>query len=438
MIRWSIIAGRSMFAKPTSGARRLTDVLRDRSGVIAIQTAVVATALVGITGLSVDVGSWYFTRRSMQTAADAAAVAGALELAAGHTAGEIAAAVDSDAAKNGFGPGGGTTVTPVVVNSPQSVSVTITKPADLFLSSMFLPNAQAPTISVIAQAGQINSGGPVCMLTLSSNAAGALTFNGNASISMPGCSMVNDSTSTTALIANGNVAVTTDSTCGPGGYRANGNATFSPTPSHCAAMADPLASLSPPSNADAPCDHSNLSFNGNTNTTLSPGVYCGGISFNGNSNVTFQAGTYILRNGGLTVNGNSNLTGNGVGFYLTGNGSRIALNGNGAVNLSAPTSPSDPMAGLIFFQDHATAADSVTNILNGNSNVRYEGTMYFGQQDVIINGNGNSNSLAPYTMMIANKVILNGNGTMTFNSNFDNSQVPRPSGMNLTRVGLMQ
>jgi Flp pilus assembly protein TadG len=415
--------------------QRLSTLLVDRVGTVGVTTALATTGLLGVGGLSIDVGDWYMTRRAMQTAADAGAISGARELAAGHTGAAATAAAQADTTLNGFTNGtGGTAIAVTPVASPLTVTVSISKPADMMFSGLFL--ASSPTIQVNAQAGLAPGGSPVCLLTLSPNAAGAILLNGNASITMPGCALVVNSSDAQAIIANGNDTVTTGDTCGPGGYHASGHVTFSPTPSNCPSMSDPLAGLAPPPNAHAPCDHTNLTYNGSVTRTVSPGVYCGGIRANGNVNIHFQPGVYVMRDGGLQVNGNGNLTGAGVGFYMTGAGSSVMLNGNGAVQFSAPTS--GPLAGLIFDQDPATPANSVMNTLNGNANVRYEGTMYFGRQNVTFNGNGSMNSLSPYTMVVANTMTFNGNGTMNFNSDFAASSVPPPAGMSLPHVALTQ
>ena len=53
---------------------------RDDSGQAFVFIAAILTALVGMAALVVDVGSWYQADRRLQTAADAAALAGAQEL----------------------------------------------------------------------------------------------------------------------------------------------------------------------------------------------------------------------------------------------------------------------------------------------------------------------------------------------------------------------
>ena len=53
---------------------------RDESGQVLVFVAVILTGLVGMAALVVDVGSWYQADRKLQTAADAAALAGAQDL----------------------------------------------------------------------------------------------------------------------------------------------------------------------------------------------------------------------------------------------------------------------------------------------------------------------------------------------------------------------
>ena len=77
-----------------------------------------------------------------------------------------------------------------------------------------------------------------------------------------------------------------------GGYSANGNTSFSPTPkTGVIAASDPLAYVQAPTVGS--CAHTNFSLNGNNGSSGSPyqlyaGTYCGGISVHGNSVLKFQ------------------------------------------------------------------------------------------------------------------------------------------------------
>src|SRR5690606_18421351 len=73
----------------------------DRNGGLTAIVAVALTVIVGMLGLGVEVGLWYAGKRSLQTAADAAALSGALERAKGNPAGVLVAA-RQEAARNSF------------------------------------------------------------------------------------------------------------------------------------------------------------------------------------------------------------------------------------------------------------------------------------------------------------------------------------------------
>ncbi len=53
---------------------------KERSGGVLIYTALAVPVLLGAAGLAVDAGLWYANKRVVQAAADAGAVAGALEI----------------------------------------------------------------------------------------------------------------------------------------------------------------------------------------------------------------------------------------------------------------------------------------------------------------------------------------------------------------------
>jgi Flp pilus assembly protein TadG len=416
---------------------------RDKTGAIGITMGVMSTALVGVGGMAIDVSDWYLTRRGMQSAADAAAVAGAMKLATGGTNQQVITLAKADATRNSFGETNGATVNVTPDGVARTVKVDITRPATLYLASLFLP--QAPLISATATAGIAppGTGAPVCVLALSPTAAGAITVNGNGTIQAPGCALVSNSTSPTALVANGNATITTSKTCMPGGYTTSGNAHLTPMPTPCAAVVDPLANFPPPPGAAGPCNHTNYSLGGNGSATLNPGVYCGGITLNGNATVTLNPGIYVLRNGGFEANGNSTTTGNGVAFYLSGVGASINLanadvdlDGNAVLNITAPTS--GPMAGIAVYQDDFAATGTITHSIVGNGQQNFSGTVYFGNQNLVITGNGTANSQAPFTSVIANTINYNGNGTLYFNANYNNTTIPQVSGLEVPRIVLLQ
>jgi Flp pilus assembly protein TadG len=90
---------------------------RGRRGFILLSTALLGLGLFGFLGLSIDAGYMYWVKERMQTAADSAARAGALEAMANRL-GNITAAARLDASINGFTHGQNAIT--VTVNNPPS------------------------------------------------------------------------------------------------------------------------------------------------------------------------------------------------------------------------------------------------------------------------------------------------------------------------------
>jgi Flp pilus assembly protein TadG len=437
----------------------------DQRGAMAMTIGLLMTGFAGMTALSVDVTDWYGSRRVMQSAADTAAMGGALALKNGGTNAQAISAATTDAQLNATGLGSGATVN-ASVNASSQVTVTLSKRANLLLSGLFL--SSAPTITATATAGLVqmtsNTGTPMCLLVTSPAAANVLMLSGSSSIQGSGCRIVVNSTSTSAINVGGTTSINSKSLCGPGGNVSSGSAVFSPAETGCAAVADPFANMAVPSAASAtnPCNYTNFQTSGNNNysyvqadgTTykntngatygsifydsqgrlnMSPGVYCGGIDFNGYTNVVFQPGIYVLRNGGLETRGNATAIGSGVAFYLTGVGTAVQLQDD-VIDLSAQTTltitaPTDgPMAGIAIYQDGSAATGTLTNTLSGNSTVNLTGLLYFGHQNVAVSGSS-ENQTAGYTALIAYTINYSGYSTLYLNSNYSSTTVPVPTGL---------
>lgn len=115
----------------------LADLWSDRSGNVAIVSALAMPVLVGSMGLGVEVGFWYYRQQAMQNAADSAAVAAAT---AGSTSFDEEA--QGVAARYGFthGVNDVTVAAADDVTCPDGASgcyrVTLTSRVPLFLSSV--------------------------------------------------------------------------------------------------------------------------------------------------------------------------------------------------------------------------------------------------------------------------------------------------------------
>jgi hypothetical protein len=382
-------------------------------GQVMVLICLALVTIMGLVGLVADVGSLQAQKQRLQIAADSAALAAGQELSYG----DSVAAGKADAASNGYTNGQNGIV--VAINNPPLsgpnagksgyIEAIVSRPEPTF----FLRALGMTTITLQGRAVSSTGNGPNCIYILDPSASQAMYLNGNINI-QSACGMLVDSSSSSGLYVNGNISVTASTIGVVGGYSSNGNITWSPTPKKgIVAAADPLAYVQAPSYGA--CSYNSFSLNGNYGSSgspyvMSPGVYCGGMSFNGNFYLKFNTGTYVIAGGGINVNGNATMTGTGVTFYnTTGSGGYkgIILNGNVVLNLSAPTSGT--LSGILFFQDRTIAAGSASSTINGNSGSTIDGALYFPTTTLTYNGNSSSSG---YSIVVADKWIVNGNSTL--------------------------
>ena len=129
-------------------------------GAIAVYIALVMPVFIGAAGLAIDVANWYVTKRSMQTGADAAAYAAALDVARqgldqAPDLTSVQAAADDAASRNGL-------ITPVTLNMPptsglavgdaQSIEIIATQAAPVHFTGMFLDTAPTIVARAVAKA----------------------------------------------------------------------------------------------------------------------------------------------------------------------------------------------------------------------------------------------------------------------------------------------
>ncbi len=363
------------------GTRELHPIRHAReSGQVLVLTAIALLSLLAITGLATDVGLLWTQKREMQTAADAAAIGGAWELAQPGI-GQASAAARKDAERNGYkhGPAGVT----VTVNTPptsgefmgmdDAVEVIIRQPKPTY----FLRVLGISSVVVQARAVARMRGARNCLYVLHPSASGALKMAGTGTLSA-NCGIMVNSSSSDALKITGNACISVTAISIKGGYLNGGNSCLLvPTPvTGVPAVPDPLAGVAPP--AVGACNYTNYKATGVPPVvTLNPGVYCGGINIAGGS-VVFNPGTYILKGGGLIVKSGTVVSGTGVTFYNTEGGgyayAAIDIAENVTVTLLAPTT--GPLAGILFFQDRSISSNKVNTISN-NVLSTIQGVFYF-------------------------------------------------------------
>jgi uncharacterized membrane protein len=86
---------------PTTRWAMFARLLRDRDGFVMVMVAILLPVLIGFAGLAAETGLWYAIKRQNQSAADEAAISGAMEVAAGKP-GNVTTLATRDAVRNGF------------------------------------------------------------------------------------------------------------------------------------------------------------------------------------------------------------------------------------------------------------------------------------------------------------------------------------------------
>jgi Flp pilus assembly protein TadG len=416
--------------------RRLRDLRRDRRGNVTVMMGFLLPPLIGTFGLGFEVANWYLITRSMQNAADSAAVA--IATTAGNNYLTEARAV---AAQYGFAdgvsnvtvtasntaacPGGGTTC----------YSVTITQTLSLFLSQVIrytgnatLNGGAAQQLTSTAVATQATIQVPLCLLALGTSGAQDIVTNGNPKANMNDCSVM----ANTSARCNGSnlgapygLAHGTDNGCGV--------IQVSGVPQ----VTDPYASRASkiPLSAGTSCGgfpQADKQGNGATQWStawpptgaISLGnntwVVCGDQQLTGNVTVNTPSGAVlIVENGWLDTNGKTLSTAAGSGLTLVFSGTNGVSTHNfptdtsggakGGLDIAAPTS--GDWAGMAIYQDPSlTSGVDISQAGNGPT-WKISGAVYLPHSNVTISGaidkatNG-SNCF----VMVMDEVTINGTG----------------------------
>ncbi len=339
----------------------------NRRGTIIVLVAVTLTLLISVAALSVDCGYLYQNRRELQTSADAAAEAGAIELFMKYELnrgadrdGEARASALSNALSNGYG------------NSKPDSTVTINIPP---LSGMFagkagyveaIITAKMPPAfsSIFGRTELIVTARSVAGGTMIPSKAGLLILDPlrkdslrlksrSSSLEVGGDIIVN-STDKRAVKVGKKAQVKADHLLVTGGIdRKSKRFIEAEVRTGVPPTSDPWATLAPPSKGVGRDYNDYKSTTGSqTRYDLQPGTYKS-LKFDQNETITMAPGTYYIDGGGFELKGSTTLMANGVTIFNTGK-KGLKLNTSGNVTISPPTS--GPYSGISLFQDRTNKA----------------------------------------------------------------------------------
>ena len=368
-----------------------------------------AVSLAGVMGamaLAIDAGSLHQQRRVAQTAADAAAIAGANEAYRGR-ADLVTASALAEAARNNFTHGtGGVTVTVTrgpttgyYVGNTSFVEVIVTRAVPMYLGSLL--GRSTASITMRAVAG-ISTPSNNCLFSLENDAEKAINVSAVSSTLTASCGVVvNSSDSDKAVLIESSgtfnaedLAVTGGIDDSGGFINVSGSMTEGVPPSP-----DPLAYLTMPYFDPQFCNYTNTKVDSyGVTITLSPGNYCGGIEITSNGTAALLPGLYVLLGGGLKMGGGL-ITGTGVTFINTnaptaeGGADKFAKFEMGSASRAVLTSmTTGSLAGILFYQDPLAGKPGVLyeNVFASASNSVLTGSLYFPTQPVELGASGST------------------------------------------------
>jgi hypothetical protein len=372
-------------------------------GSVAVLTALALTMLLGFAALVVDVGLSWAARAEAQTAADAAALAGASQLAGG-PAGTVAVVrqyldanvpgladrpADPNWPLNGTDDDGEVVCWTLPGPPPAAgagcpagstaLQVT-TPPISVQYAFASVLGAAANPIKALAAA----TAGPVaavpglacglCLLDPIHRAA--MVVAGAGDVVVDGAAITVDSSHREAAVLSASGDVIADQIAVAGGVLLSGSGQFIPPPTVGAPPApDPLAALPTPDALPSPppCCFGRITVS--TDRTLAPGVYQS-ITVTDDATLTLDPGVYVLTElPGLAVLGEGSVQGTDVTLYLTcgdypqpcdGFGAGLTLTSDARYTATAPTT--GLYVSLAIFADRgnttplllATTADTTT------------------------------------------------------------------------------
>jgi hypothetical protein len=405
---------------------RLARFYRDKSGAVLIYSAFMIPVILGVSGLSVDVGSWYANKRVAQAAADAGAIGASLEIlrvnqsrdGSDITESEVTAIATKLAAVNGYDEDAGDEIE---VNYPpkygpyagaeDSVEVIVRRPASVFLARILFDEDVTVAGRAVA-AGQFDDS---CVWALNKVKKNTLKVSGGAQVDLPCGILSNSNDPMESMGVDGGSCIRATNVRAAGGAAGD---CYEPTAIEGVAQeGDPFANLMPP--ALGPCtNRRNIRVGSGETVNLREGVYCGRIDVSAGGTLNFGSGDYVLDGTGLNVAADGIVTGDGVSFFITedsGQGDHINISANADVTLSAPTD--GDMEGVLFYQDR-NSPDNITHNISGGATMSLEGIIYFPNQNLQFSGGTEIDPVT--TVIVADTIDFVGNTNI---GDFDGSGI---------------
>ncbi|OYU77494.1 MAG: hypothetical protein CFE32_05380 [Alphaproteobacteria bacterium PA3] len=393
---------------------------RGERGNLVVVTGVIAVPLAMIVVMTLEMVSLSSEKARMQAAVDAAALAGARELA-------VAGGNARNA--NGFAE---TFATNQVSDLAPRIAMNFTASQNVnggfevsgvgvrgsFFGNMVPPGGFTIRVNAIAEA--LNQQ-PLCVLALPENDDDSTT---------PGLSAVINSgiqANNCLVHSNGNMLTRNNAVITAGTIQATRTATgtgYSPTPNNGALrVADPFRDrIIRRPNACRNLNPVPLTFFGNGSSTLNAAVHTSEVIVKGNATLILGPGEHYFCQD-LTVQGNSTLRGDDVVMIFDEEGTFHATQSS-TISLTGRTT--GDWAGFVIV---ATRDNDEDMEISSSLVDKLLGTIYVPEATLVINAAGAVAEDSKWSVVVAKDITLDKNARLVINTDYTGSGVPVPMGV---------
>lgn len=424
IVRLAVLLSATTGKAMRSANRAAGALVRRQDGSLSLWFAVSLPVLMVVSGMSLDYARYLNQSTILSAAVDASALAAAREMSlTNSTTTDLGSVAKIVVEQHIAAQKDASSMPPVTVQSTvEAAMLEVTVNANHEFTPHFAFVAQMLPREVKARSVARVVGKPnICVLALEPSELGAVWLAKSARMTGEGCSVFSNSKSSFGMVIRDAAELKALSVCSAGGIEGNGN--VSPQPiSDCPSFEDPLASRPEP--AIGSCTYTDTVI-ANQTTTLSPGVYCGGLRIEGDSRVTFESGEYIIATGVLRVADTSKVEGDGVSFFL-GASTWLYFGADTSIKLKAMKSGG--LAGLLFFGSRGQSK-LITHTILSKSAQELVGTIYFPRNSFVVDGEASVGSSSAYTAIVARRVVLLAGPHLVLNSNYNQTDVPVPAGI---------
>ena len=367
-------------------------IFRNEDGQTLVLTAICMTGMLAFAALALDVGVIFRAKRNMQTAADSAAIAGAMDYLYHASTTSAQTAGKSASASNGFTDG--TNGTSVTINTPPvngpnagntgSVEAIVSQPVSTVLMKMFGWSSMTVATRAVAAAP---SGGTACIWLMNPSGP-AFDLQGKYDIEAPNCGIYVNSNTSNAMSVTGNGGTVNAAFIDVVGNSSLQHTTKPTAPTmNAGTRKDPWGNLSGP-NPSTACNSSNTVSTSTVTAANLKSPSAGVVCFSA-TNATLSAGL-TLPGGAVYVAENGVTIGGTMTIGSAANGATLDVyagtfnQGNSVLSIYSPTSGT--YNGIALMQP-ATNTNQL-QVQFGSGNQTLDGYIYAPGAEVYLQDHG--------------------------------------------------